>query len=641
MLLILRVIISGSQITRWNFVEVLNAFRDCSITRFHYFSLDSNEFIVQTEIDESFKISQILTLPILHKIVKIYHFKEHRHRPISSYVRHHAYCKVYIWSQDRLLDTFFGGQNREPGSDFVWILAPLRKGDDISNSPYIDLISYLKPTIFMEIVDFQQFSLICIPCLTFDLENAGTVSIRTIFPTMHDLVQEWRQLHGNMNSAYVDPETFPYTKEFYTDQKGHLCSSLVDADTCSLLLISLKHNFSLSRLPFSNPLHGFHFYAFSGLILSKSNLRIWRKQRRQVIPYSTEATPFAFIVIYDADTIKGEQINGILKPLKWWIWVIICGASSLFSGIFALESRSWRQFLEMWATLWALLVDQSVPAQLLRGCKVNKVMILIIAWGTWGLFCNTISQAYKSSLFSCLSAAPNPEKPENLPDLLESGLLIGTLDKFFIGSRGDQKSSSMLMGAIIPDILQLPDVSETILKLEEEVIWFRNTMRSFTWNSLRDDTVSTGKGENDTMRLPKRYALLDPIDMINRVKLYLEIFGSQWISKPNLLSVFMSRSFWVGCNNYFFPFFAHSLAQLDQAGIIAKWQLFLKKEHQKWDIKKILKELLKMVIMRKNVLIMLSSLPKRKVKMVKLLASFQVMSTKRFWPIFLVALVFP
>lgn len=583
-----------------NLVTFLNAFKFCSLT-FHVL-LNENDTGISTMV----ATQRIFSMPFQDATLffKIYLIEQANISLSLKDNRKFAECTVFLFPETFLKNV----AQFDVSPNFIWFMK-LTKAQ--RRAQFLKLVNLSSPVKFLEMrLQSFQVSFICIPCLTFGKKKDALSTIHFSEPEFFSikyLHQKWTHLHRNMYGAYVEQyeslEKRGNLARFFS-KDGQPCvhypvRTSIDSKHCAGLVLSVKLNFSLTWQPGSKPKpeKGPHstFRAYG--LVSQDVIGKWKERHWQVVSYSIVDKMYAFILVDDGDDIISQnQLDGILKPFGWQIWVTLIVAAISFAFILSFSSHSSKRkkgrVLDIAVNLITLVLDQPASCTIFNRKYLNKIAIMI-SWMLWSFFCILISQKYKSCLFYYLSEIPRREVPENSDQLVNRGIVTGTMTSHLIAT--NQLIPTLIM-SILPPLIKSEKKRRDrrgYRKLKRNLVWFTDSPVNFSRRQKINSNAVTWS-MTDAWRkmvpLPKQFAIIDTMETLEAVKTFLELGGVKWVSREVPIPAFMVKRVWTCYYNYFYPVFVRSFSHLYESGIMERWSKVVARLKKESGIKSILVE---------------------------------------------------
>lgn len=583
-----------------NFSRLLVCFQNCSVT-FHHIEIlrDGEGPWHQNHFDEVFFAMQNLALGTLLQVqVDNLHtttgttFKGSA--STANYTKKHAECTVYIFLRRILSEKLIPKSRSWTQAEFTWFLHFKQSSSKQPSNIYYILKHFKLPAIYLEILNFLQVTLICIPC-----SRKSSRKDNDILPMLDpegfqspmQIRERWLWLNANMYRIIVilPSDLINSTQKSDDFSKGHITCTLlsserspfIEAHRCIAVVLREPGNVSVLRWV-SEPQIGIHE------MISESNLLSWRMNERSVIVHGMKSDDYGYIVLYGRKLANSQvvlKMKLILIPFVWWGWATILLLSLAISALLAVHitgmsiSSVWKETIHLYFPLTSLLLDQPSRAHSYQG-TATKELTQMALWFIWGLFCILVSNTYKGSLFSSLSFVETPAFPHSLRELIENGMLIGSTACY----KQDKLRLSTLTDNLLPEIITATTDAfsrKMYAALKDSLVWFTNA----DLVSFANQTSSIGVTRvNFTLsKLPTdKFSVIDTFARIVNLKNYLEELRVFWVSKPVPLEpVFASRSFWSVEYNYFFPTFSRSLANAHELGLFNRWENLKDIKHSK------------------------------------------------------------
>lgn len=587
-----------------SFQDLLHQFRDCSITYFNFPTLlppnvlvtnTTDQIKVQTQTVSRILVSQLtispsaVGVPCKTRSCMLSTYK-YSHCTVSIFPLHDASSSVAI---TKILSHYYAFY-----TEFVWLLRAsnlenLEKPEDY----YAHLLASQRPLIYLEIVDLSSISFVCLRCVNLNalrseqafiemrVPNLGKIND----PTLDGIRRSWMKQHLNMQGVNVMvPQLAPTTiPEYFHKEQAVPCgvfpdeTKYFDPSECTVILLSAHYNFTIVS-PETQQFNEIHSIITFNIYVTKENLEMNDMYGDAVCIYGVEQIPYAFIILKDKEEMlrNQEKLKGILAPFPWWVWIsigLISFASSLLLDYkYKFEQsikRSILTSLKLWFKTTSLLLEQAnseIPGN--GGWRKLKL------WSVWALFSLVISHGYRGFLFSALATAITPSTPQTIGELVNSGMLVLTIDIFASKNGTEIISQPTLTHDIVPRIIENNTniaARDVWLALQVSTQWLRYTwnISSFTVGISKQKLLTIGKW-NENLTAPNEFAIIDQMAKASRFQTLLEEAGTYWVSKQVVEPRLQIYETWLISNNYFQSIFTMYLARVYESGLHQRWKKF-------------------------------------------------------------------
>lgn len=596
------------------FSNLITIFQECTITYLHLQPLADHHYELQEEDDMSVidglqsifkKYKALLQFLITTKPGLASATRDQHNLKKSCHINKRlSLCKVLVLqgTDEILLDEL--AQNK---AEFVWFLTFDLETNCLRDNFTHALVQLHVPRIYLKIANFCHAYLLDIPrqCSKLQAPHHFIDSVEAPladFENIHHVRKRWSKLHSNMRGVHISmPLVRLHAKQiqyyYYNTGQNIPCGvypkllKYIDPNFCSMILLSDRLNFSfLFGNPGSFASANVHSVIRDRLHISKFNRQYWKNHNEVAVTYGVTLEYFSFIVLLDKEIfpLNKGKLKGILAPFPWWTW-ISTGSLGFTTSVILMRTMNnlqhristWR-ILHAWFSFSALLVDQ--PAKICLQIRLNKIML----WMAWASFCLVMSHAYRGFLFSSLATKTSPVVPETLNELVETRMLIGSTANY---RRANGGSGPTLTEYILPETIS-PAMNQPARNfynyLQTCVRWFTVSATQLTVQ------VSKNKSTDVNFHLyhfSDKFAIIDPLWMVDKIKILFEDVGVYWVSKPVTQPVLLNRQVWTATYNYFYLIFEEFLGKTYDSGMHARWGKFLSAHRIKSE-KKIVRHLL-------------------------------------------------
>lgn len=586
------------------FSALLTTFKDCSLIYFHLENLDKNSHAKHDQNDDPHLLPnlhkrfgetaifqlKVLTFPFLQSGIA-------QTSNLAANTFKFAKCTVLIFMREHVqfaLDVYIRKGIFQGRTDFVWFLNTNREAELHEENHYLWLVHSRKPSIYLEIRDFSQILMICLPCFSafpdekqslLPMEEAGLKTMQTveqIWLTMHrnlhrTVIKYWGQQPITQISDYIYPDhSAPCA--FFPRKTRYLL-----ATECAMVLLSIKKNFSMLGEDNKNYVY-IHSVVKSRILLDAISTSVTLQDRELVLNHGIEYTAFGFITLHDKkDLIRNPlKMTEILTPFPTWTWPVIVSVGFTTSICFYCNSESIRpirvsKLLDSFYAISILLVDQVAGKLPWKDDVTNRAI-----WFAWGLFCLVVSNAYKGFIFSELAITETPKTPQTLDELAQSNLKTITLE-WFDNITGDVSLPVLTTKILSNEILIETDHARRSMfqQLQSSIEWFPVTYDELTAQISLSKTIEIG---GRLLRIEKKLAIMDPIKNLNLLKALLEDVDVFWVSKVISETGLGHQDAWFATYNYLHPILSRGLGTLHESGMFDLWKRFhsliIEKDHK-------------------------------------------------------------
>lgn len=468
-------------------------------------------------------------------------------------------------------------------SEFTWFIKDIPGNPFQLENSYIELVNSQKPGIYLEIENFSLVSMICIPCSEKRTDsNLVTLSRPKMFgkPSVSHVRKAWEDLHLNLKGSLIKTYVPNVSLHFH---KGQLlpCSPYPHKTSeyrplrCVLILLSLKLNFSLEAD--NSNLNAIMYSDIHVLFVADITLKLMKDFGKSAIPYGTVNQWYHFIVLYHKMEMRLNliKLQGILAPFPWWTWICIAALAISTSHLLIANAKQGAifSFLNTFHSCFmytVLLVDQGAPS-----LPKSDVFRNFKLWLVWGIFTLIISNAYRGFLFSSLTANVEPAFPGTVEQLVTSGMLVGTSEKY--QNYVTKETGSTLKDLILQSLIMFWCASNVTRKvytnLQESVQWFQVPLDSTSNFSIRASiNRSILAGPNSSIiTAPKKFTILDDNFVVDKFKNLFEEIDTYWVSRPVTETSLGMNVILATHNNFLYQTISVSIAKMHESGLKDWW----------------------------------------------------------------------
>ncbi|CAL8143066.1 unnamed protein product [Orchesella dallaii] len=448
---------------------------------------------------------------------------------------------------------------------------------------------YFDPNLISEAEVIEPLTHLLYPAIVFALFERRTVRIiciscnpSNIFHPIHNcknfncIQLKSARLHSTLNELPVktgleDLKVDPRQREDCSISHSNTDNKVI----CVHILLAKHLNYTAFSSSDSESwnTHVFHAYIEDSLILSESNLKMFLPEFT-FLSYPLDESPFTIMVV-----LKNVPFNmlAIIQPFGKYVWLGILITVSSLVIIFYLHFGR-KNLHQLWNAVTNLLLDQPVEVSTVFGRNKSSHSLMFTTWCVWCVMSLVFNQAYKGVLFSFMSTAPTIKIPTSLSSIISQKSYIATTSTIIaINGSGLLETVSMLEESILEKRKDGSSNSNQLYeKLLQKLTWLGDDNINRLVQSVRNKSysinITTPDKPHKITKLPSYWVLIDPEPTVKIIKKLLEYFTNVWTSPVLPLNVFMSRAFWVMTENYFYPIFKKSLAQIVESGFYMRWQ---------------------------------------------------------------------
>lgn len=340
---------------------------------------------------------------------------------------------------------------------------------------------------------------------------------------------------------------------------------------CIFLMFQTSHNISLTGGLSTNVM-------ITHAPITKNNVEALIKYfKTQPLHHVIDVNSYAYLLVVDKQNLHSQmKLKSMLKPLAWWVWIVMIITSISFTVTYIFEGKnfSWgkmrSEMFNLWLRLCVIVLDKSVKIP----CEGNSRQLLLLS--AWCFFCLILSENYKAFLITNLSFTEIPTSPENLEGLLSRGVPIGTTATLQGGDRIFPEFMDIVLDEMIPKIASDKTV-QAFKDLRTSVTWFTAETDDFVFNVLQRGKVKAQIAD-DEVSLSGTFALIDPLYKIYEFQKFFGAVGTKLVTKPVLEHVFVSKAFWFCSHNYILKIFISFISKLYETGQYYRWRQYDKDE---------------------------------------------------------------
>jgi hypothetical protein len=384
----------------------------------------------------------------------------------------------------------------------------------------------------------------------------------------------WNHLHRNLAQAPV------YVPGFGEPILQFFCKKPFNLQTpenvCSALAIGSVYNFTTGVTSHQRKGYPMAQFAQGSPAGTKfvENFFFRRPSFQRIIwiPFACSYNPYVFVTFFSYDHMSVEIL---LKPLDVWTWLSYCSfliLTVLSLGTLKRNSQNSLSKRLRDAFMWtvSVMLEQSEEANTSRGKTPDYgygvILASVVSIGCI-LISFSIGLAYKSALFSCLTAKLPPPVPKNTRELVASGITYGTTTRHFYNG----KPYSTLKEIVLPDQFDQLDPSKNVFhhRFERKLVFFNGSDIDLVLKIANGSPIYF---DSELKKVPQTFALLSTEkDVRSFVRLM-----SRYSYHKNIMnkepSPFMTRYPWYGVQNFFSENFISALARLHESGIYDRWK---------------------------------------------------------------------
>jgi hypothetical protein len=390
----------------------------------------------------------------------------------------------------------------------------------------------------------------------------------------------WNHVHRNLDQAPV------YVPGFGEPILQFLCNKPFNLHTpenvCAALAISSAYNFTTGvtiHQRIGYPMAQFAQGSPAGTkFVQNFFFRRSSFQRIMWIPFACSYNPYVFVTFFSYEHLS---VKILLEPLDIWIWLIFCGFLIFtvlclgFLKINTEKSSLSKRILDAFVWTVSVTLEQSEESftsysYTYTAPEFSVHLLTSICCIGCILISFAVGLAYKTALFSCLTAKTPPEVPKNIKEILDSRLTYGTTTRHFYNG----KPYSTLKEIVFPDHLDGNNTdwsyNEFIQNFDRNLFFFNGSELELVLN------ISNGlpiKFDTELRGVPSSFALISTakdvrsfVRLISRYTYYKYILNKE----P---SPFMTRYPWYGVENFFSENFVSALAKIHESGIYDRWKV--------------------------------------------------------------------
>jgi hypothetical protein len=456
---------------------------------------------------------------------------------------------------------------------------PMTPYGPISIAQTLQFISFT--SIFILIRSDMEAFLMCMSCtsgVSHKLISLDYGQSSTNLNNPLNLRKMWNHLHRNLDQAHVSVPGFGEPMWQFLCKKPFNLHTPENA--CAALAIGSVYNFTTVLGPQS------HRYAMAqfaqGSPAGKKFVQdvFFRRpsfQRIIWIPFACSYNPYVFVTFFSYEHMS---VKVLLEPLDIWIWLIFCIFlifTVLCLGL--LKSNTGKTTLPrriLDALVWTVSVTLeqseesfSVTSYTHTGPEFGFYLLTSICCTGCILISFVVGLAYKTALFSCLTAKIPPQVPKNVKELFDSGLTFGTTTRHFYNG----KPYSTLKEIVFPDHLGGNNTDwsykEFIQNFDRNLVFFNGSDIGLVLNISNGLPIQFG---TELRRVPPSFTLISTAkDVRSFVRLTSRYTNYKHILN-NEPSPFMTRYPWYGVLNFFSENFVTALARIHESGVYDRWK---------------------------------------------------------------------
>ncbi|CAL8128740.1 unnamed protein product [Orchesella dallaii] len=351
----------------------------------------------------------------------------------------------------------------------------------------------------------------------------------------------------------------------------------ISEEECTLVVLASKLNFTI-KFAHDSSSDTRQLYDYIGDVhpiypLISFNLRDYSPKNYDWLSYGFKATPFSFITVIDHKTIP-HSFHSLMQPLDYstQILIVVCNLMVLVVFTCISETNSFKIMEDVAFALLANTVEQ--PAENLFAIEDSlstpKKIVKTFLFSAWLFATWQIVGLYKSSIFSYLSVHTNPTSPNSLNQLIQSkiSIITWTALREFNDTAFITRKSSTFRDIVVAEMLKSEsqlssDFSNNLKYLYERIEWENIEINEFLLNRILNENPSEKKAT---------FAFFDTKELVESVKIMIDIFSKNWASDIVLVPIFINRYFWIVYKNAFCAPFNKYLARLYESGIYSWWK---------------------------------------------------------------------
>ncbi|OXA46306.1 hypothetical protein Fcan01_19198 [Folsomia candida] len=336
-------------------------------------------------------------------------------------------------------------------------------------------------------------------------------------------------------------------------------------DSCPILSLSVKHNFTLvdiSQQPYGN------FYEIeTKLILNPT----WIDDiaHGQLSNYEVRWSNIQFILITPFPTAL-TGVRAFLSPFNetvWTILIIFCVVITLIIVVSDTEMGGVVKFMMEFLNVASILLGQvNGDCFLMFHSKKWVAVPILTVWFLGGRYL-TMDNLYVGSIYSFLSAVTPPKLPDTLKTLVDSDIPVITVSR-------TAKLSPIIKTLHIPEYIELYKENESFTKLLEKLnnkLFFTDKMSRFDWMSTVFGNIEQSKSpllQNGGFESTKTWGVMDQRQTLMAFTLYVKWSGDRKvIHAKDGTTPFSTISFTGGSKTFLSPIFQKGFEQLSSFGL--------------------------------------------------------------------------
>jgi hypothetical protein len=341
-------------------------------------------------------------------------------------------------------------------------------------------------------------------------------------------------------------------------------------DLCVLVLLEKELNFTINQ-PDRQPQY-FIVTLLNGIADNAMNNFIITKQAPglQWLTHGVKFDPYKLTVITKRRRVN---VDSLLQPFHWNMWVTLLVANCLFFIVVCIESRFKKKHKLI---LWMISTILSQPDECLTISVFDKKRMINFALvSSWFFLMFLLNVLYQGDLYSCLSNVRVPNVPNSLSEALASNIPLFTSGiSCTLSTTG---CHSTLLQKLIPDILNSTETNEILRKVAVKVLNRTELIRSDPVSIAADMALQPNK-----LQYLKRawvptepYGILTSLTETDLFGAGAKIFFKDHIIRPTSgVNPFITIQPWMALRGPFATAFSSGVGSLSQSGLLERWRKY-------------------------------------------------------------------
>lgn len=285
-------------------------------------------------------------------------------------------------------------------------------------------------------------------------------------------------------------------------------------------------------------------------------------------------SPFALATV--VSTKRVASFAALLVPMDQETWILSFVAFLTcvvaFVGLtYTTKKEALKNIRDklFWSTS-VLLVQMDETFTLKQFKKGYK---LAACFGTWYFFCFIIGLVYSGGLFASLTTPVPPQVPQDLKGFVDAKFPIFTTTPVMF----DSLVTSFLKRVTIPDfkkgLNEFDSLYKFLINLEQRITFLYGEGAAIAHKLSEGLRIQSDTGAPPVALDSSLFAILDVTERLEPFLQGVNVFlNRSFIRRHGEVDLFQQRSFFSEDVNFFYPFFSKILGQLEESGLLGRWE---------------------------------------------------------------------